>query len=596
MRRFVTRVCAPSLVLALAGVGCEDSKGSTDDAGVAIDADRDGFAEADDCDDRDPTVNPDAVEKCDGIDNDCNGAVDEGVGDPWYPDGDADGFGRDGDPQYACTAPAGHVPNDQDCADEDPGIFPGALELCDGVDSNCDGIPDPTSCRPLSSSDVILAGDVSGGGFGDALLALGDVDGDGHGTFLVGAPGVSGDLPRSGAVYAFDGPLDVGGGPSSAVARFVGEDVDANVGASLALLDDIDGDGISEVLVSAWGDPTGGGGAGAVLVLGAEQFSAGPVDGADALFRVFGEAPGDSAGLGLAGLGDMNGDGRAELLVGAPNADGVDGTTSAGVAYVVSGATVGEVSLALAMGQISGGAEGSYIGEVVDGPGDLDGDGIPDVLLGSQYDDRGAVDAGAVFVFLGPISGSVSLGEADGVLTGEDAGDGAGSAVKGIGDIDDDGIVDVLVGAPNNGAGGETAGAAYLVHGPPSAWTTLADAAGRLIGRNPGDHAGNALAGLPDVNGDGQIDLLVGAYIDDSAALNAGSAYLVFGPLSGTRFLADADGGFIGEQEGDLAGWTVASGDDIDQDGLTDVLVGARRQDRGAADAGTVYVLYGAGL
>jgi hypothetical protein len=584
------------LPLALVAPGCEDGSSKTGDEETVVDADRDGSPAGEDCDDTDPGVAPGAEELCDGLDNDCDGAVDEDVGEVWYTDEDGDGFGSEVGAETACAAPPGKVPNADDCDDSNGAVYPGGIEVCDGIDTDCDGIPDPTSCRPLATSDAVIAGDQDGGGFGDALLALGDLDGDGTGTLLIGAPGHDGALIGSGTVYAFSGALSGTLGPSAAQAQAEGDAVDAGVGASLARLPDLDGDGYDEVMLSAWGDPTGGGGAGAVHVVGAEAFVTGTVDLAEALFKVHGSQPGDSAGLGVAALGDQDGDGRAELLVGAPNAEDLDGRTSAGLVAVVSGATEGTVSLSTAAARVFGVAEGDYIGEVVDGPGDMDGDGIPDLVLGSQYDDRAGTDAGAIFALLGPLTGMLTTDDADAVLVGEAAGDAAGSAVRGAGDVDGDGLVDVIVGATDNDAGGESAGAAYVVSGSPLGWTSLVEVEARLIGRNPGDKAGNAVARLDDVNGDRHPDVLVGAYIDDSAALNAGSAYMVYGPLTGTLFLTEADGGFIGEAEGDLAGWTVASAGDYDSDGRTDVLVGARRSDRGATDGGTVYLLYGAGL
>lgn len=110
--------------------------------GVVVDGDGDGFSSSEDCDDADGDVYPGANELCDGIDNNCDGSIDEGVLDPFYIDGDGDGFGDAGEITQACDAPDGYVPNASDCDDGDGNIYPGNVESCDGLDNNCDGVVD----------------------------------------------------------------------------------------------------------------------------------------------------------------------------------------------------------------------------------------------------------------------------------------------------------------------------------------------------------------------------------------------------------------------------------------------------------------------
>jgi hypothetical protein len=98
-----------------------------------------------DCNDNNAAVKPGAVELCDGIDNNCNGQVDEGVKTSWYRDSDGDGFGNAAISVQACTVPAGYVANNTDCNDNDRTVYPGAPEICDGQDNNCDGIADPAA-------------------------------------------------------------------------------------------------------------------------------------------------------------------------------------------------------------------------------------------------------------------------------------------------------------------------------------------------------------------------------------------------------------------------------------------------------------------
>jgi len=129
-----------------------DTGVSTNSTASAVDADSDGYA-ASDCDDDDPAVNPAAVERCDGIDNDCDGMIDGPEAEDaerWYPDADGDGYGDGQSPLGACSQPEGYTSDASDCDDSDPEAYPAAAEIWfDGVDQGCDGA---TTCDSL---DVI---------------------------------------------------------------------------------------------------------------------------------------------------------------------------------------------------------------------------------------------------------------------------------------------------------------------------------------------------------------------------------------------------------------------------------------------------------
>jgi hypothetical protein len=145
--------------------GCyPEMKLDVDTGGLAGDADGDGVPAADDCDDQDATVYPDAPELCNGVDDDCDGQVDEDGDTLWYADGDGDGFGDPSISELGCEPGVGFVATGDDCDDADPAVFPGAEEVCNGIDDNCDGEIDPP--------DQPWYADADGDGFGDAAVSV----------------------------------------------------------------------------------------------------------------------------------------------------------------------------------------------------------------------------------------------------------------------------------------------------------------------------------------------------------------------------------------------------------------------------------------
>ncbi len=166
----------PALALLLL-VACrsDGDKPDTDtlgDTGPQLtDADGDGWPEGEDCDDSDASVNPDAEERCDGLDNDCDGEVDEQAVDAptWYADADQDGWGDPDTSQASCEQPGGWVEDDRDCDDGDDRVHPEAAERCNGADDDCDGEVD---------EDVLETwyADADGDGFGDPLTTTDSCD------------------------------------------------------------------------------------------------------------------------------------------------------------------------------------------------------------------------------------------------------------------------------------------------------------------------------------------------------------------------------------------------------------------------------------
>ncbi len=606
---------------------CDDS-----DCDSVCDVDGDGFVGpsfgGDDCDDADPSINPEAAELCDGIDNNCNGLTD--IDDPyiddeieWYPDGDGDGFGRDVEPQIQCDPPPGAVSNNTDCLDDDPDIHPDATEICDLRDNDCDALVDDddpdvdlsTGGAWYADSDGDLLGDINvavdacarpadhvpnADDCDDTDAALGfliewsvDGDGDGYGDGVsLGAascaPPIGGAVPydpvdcddvdiaiNPGAVELCEDGIDQNCDgvddwcdPLSDTQlwqhepRYLGTSFGDTLGWGMDNAGDFNGDGIDDLVIGAYGDGTVGNYAGAAFVFhGGMWTGVNPKGAAD--LTMLGEGPYDSAGISVAGLGDVNSDGFDDLLIGTWEG-GAQAAPAAGKAYIVHGGQVGQINLANAATVITGTLQGGMAGLEVDGPGDVNGDGSPDALIAAST-------VGSVYLVHGPFAANISLANADATFQAEQAGDLLGTGVH-SGDMDGDGLADLILGA--SGEGGAS-GAMYAVLGPQAGVVSMANAHTKYDDLVAVNNAGYGVAGGGDLNGDGIDDLAMDRYGDDQGGSDAGGAVVFYGPPpGGTIDAAQADVNLIGAQTGDMAMGVILPGD-VDGDGTGDIVVGS---------------------
>ncbi|MEL6342577.1 MAG: MopE-related protein, partial [Myxococcota bacterium] len=498
-----------------------------DPANVILRCDRPKFYRANglDCDDLDASSNPAAAEVCDGADNDCDAEIDEGLAtQTYYADADGDGYGDPTITQVDCAAPSGHVSDNTDCDDTVSVANPGQTEVCDAVDNDCDTEIDE----------------------GVTVTRYPDTDGDGY-----GAPSAPTAACPTDAGYV-DDSSDC---DDSAAAVFPG--------ASETCNDDIDSDCDGRDSNVCDQDL---GAADATLVGGVD----------------------DRAGFSVSTAGDVNQDGFADVIVGARFA----GSGQPGAAYLIFGPATGSMSLSAADAVFTGEAAGDQAGVSVSGGGDLDGDGYDDLIIGAQMNDRGATDAGATYVFYGPISGNISLSAADADFVGADTDGRSGRAVRLIEDLNSDGRDELLIGAAQAGGADGISfnrGEAYLFYGAPTSAST--DDADQLMqGEDAHDFAGYAIADAGDVDGDGRNDLLVNAYRADPVSFNEGSTYLVT-DVTAAANLATATARFDGISPSDQAGeYAVDGAGDTNNDGYDDIIIGAMRAN---SKAGRIYVFFG---
>ncbi len=583
-----------------------------------------------DCADLQVAINPAALELCDGVDNDCDDAIDEPSADDapiWYRDGDGDLAGDPFRSTRACVAPSlneggsfvDYVGDGTDCDDGDAAIYPAAPEVCDGVDNDCDGTFYLGGSFNRSAYDfTTLQGGRVGDQLGSVIGVLGDQDLDGDSEILLGFPAANDGAAGGGMVLIVRGaeaagnhvvqPGRLSGGTWS--IRLLPTRQGTALGSSFAS-GDLNGDGIADLAVGAPGARVPNANQGAVYIFfGPLTDGTRTTDGANVVVR--GSAGNASAGSAVA-IGDVNGDGYGDLVVGEPgHAD------SQGAAYVIYGTDTplwqGSIALAGAT-RLTGGDNKDRLGSAL-AVADVDGDGFADVFAGAP--NALTLNQGQVLGWFGagtPFSGTPAPGVA---IAGQSTNDLFGAALAGLGDVNGDTRSDLAVGSPFNGAHVLLSSATRWVSGNV---TTLAGThfLGRIASR-----AGSVVSAPGDVNGDGLADLALGAPDDDTAGRNYGAVYIIYGRTDfddvvspGTSFdlntletygtagatpSATVSAGNAAVYEGariyglfedDVFGKAIAAGD-VTGDGFAELLVGMPNTTAaGITDAGSLVVFRG---
>jgi len=481
-----------------------------------------------DCDDLETEVNPGADEVCnDGIDNDCDGTTNhcglhgeislglattqitgeesrDQIGNAIAAAGDVDGDGHPdllvdaqfsdlgGDNSGAAYLIRGPLPSGELGLEDADAVLVGEFvedqlgTVLAGVgDLNEDGMDDllltathshtggtlagtaylvlgPISGTvSLVDADAQIPGNDHGMFLGRAAAAISDVDDDGGHDLALGAPGGGGTTGLIAVVSgASTGVIDL---DLAALSLLPGIAPGDGLGTSLAAVD-LTGDGFTTLVAGAPGRAPGGSDAtGVVYGFNLPLVS----DPEDADWTVHGIEDGDLLGITVTGVGDLDGDGHPDLVFGASGSD--DAMEDAGAAYIFLGGLDGDVFAWAADAVLLGGAAGDALGAVVSPAGDLDSDGLPDLALGAPThspDSTLTSHAGRVYIFSGDVRGTISADTgAESWVNGEASDDEAGHSMATLGDTNDDGYDDLLIGAPYHDAAGPNAGAVYLLLG-----------------------------------------------------------------------------------------------------------------------------------
>eukprot|EP01032_Pedospumella_encystans_P019233 gene19233-biopygen15659 len=509
---------------------------------------------------------------------------------------------------------------------------------------------------------------------GFSVSGAGDVNHDGIDDVLVGSLKAYSDSGivhvifgknLTGSVLSF-GDVDLFSFESASTFgfRIVGAAQGDSLGHGLSRAGDINGDGISDIILGAFlADPPTmptRPNAGIVYVIFGTQV---PLDtewdemqltsAAMAInkgFRIFGAASDVQTGLTISNAGDVNSDGTDDIIIGAPEADppSLGANSNGGISYVIFGRNVAggapaflDIDLASINSgstigfRILGASTNSMCGLAVSNAGDFNGDGIDDLLVvGVSYSNE---NAGIVYVVFGNTNNVIEDIDFATRVTGPTTGfrilapeayNALGVSVSKAGDVNGDGVDDVILGAHSSSPYSRwAAGISYVIFGrkvtsPANAFediqlpaTPIVDSTGfRILGVGLSDLSGTSVSGAGDVNGDGIDDVLVGAFCADPPLLsgdsNGGIAYIVFGKnMTGiTTAFGDVDlaliisGSALGvrilaNSAGDQLGLSVSRAGDVNHDGISDVIVAARNADPMApgfiADGGVCYVIYG---
>ena len=528
------------------------------------DADCDGIDTEDDCDDTDNSSTTIATdEDCDGVEtaSDCDDTTDS----------------------------LGDITTDLDCN--------GILDVDEYVATSWDSCP---VIQTQEQAQYQFIGEAAEDKAGYSISTAGDVDNDGLDDILVGAYGNDEGGTSAGKTYLILGSSLVNNNTidlANADYSFVGEGVNNESGLSVSTAGDVDNDGLDDILIGArWNSEAADSAGKTYLILGSSLGTTSTINLVDADYSFLGESIYDYSGIYVSTAGDVDNDGLSDIVISANGND--DGGSGAGKAYLILGSSLGSTtSMSLAN------ADYSFVGEQAsDGvakattAGDIDNDGLDDILISANSNDDGGADAGKSYLILGSSLGSttsMSLANADYSFVGEGSYEYSGHDISTAGDIDNDGLDDILIGAFGNSQGGTSAGKTYLILGSSLGTTStmnLSSANYSFIGEYAQDRSGTDVSSAGDVDNDGFDDILIGSHANSDGGSYAGKAYLILGSSIGSTSvinLSTADFSFIGTNADDVLR-EVSSAGDVNGDGQSDILIGAVNNDQGGSNAGTV--------
>lgn len=432
----------------------------------------------------------------------------------------------------------------------------------------------PGTAGGLSLAATVLQSNQVNAQAGMAVSSAGDVNKDGYSDVLVGAPYYDAGQTDEGVVFVYLG--SAAGLNTNPTQILEVNQNGANLGISVAMAGDVNGDGHSDILAGAHQYDNGQNNEGAAFLY---YGNAAGVGGSPVTLEA--NQANAMMGYAISSAGDLNADGFSDVLVGARLY--TNGELYEGAVFVYKGSATGIITanpFKVEANQID-----ARLGHSVATVGDVNGDGFSDVLLGAYQYKQSQVNEGAAFLYFGSTFGE-TIGDKRTLLGYQKDGQ-FGWAVAGAGDLNGDGYGDFAIGARYYDVTKVNEGAVFMYYGNPTKNFPVRNAV--FSGEQGEAWMGTALASAGDVNGDGYSDLIIGAYAYDNGQTDEGTALVyhgggLVGHVTAKSMVADS----VAARR---FGSAVANAGDINADGFDDVIISAPGSD--PLTPGRTCVIYG---